>query len=1108
MNTRFLALIISILLVVGVAAPAESQLTAYYSKYDTISARSDSNTVIVWDGSDVLDFVTGGSLALSISASQVVTYSGALTVGVDDTGYDVTFYGASAGAYFLWDESADLLDLRGKTAEGAGTLRLTTGETTVVDGNVLGRVDFLAPLEASGTDAILVAASIIAEADDTFGAALNDADLVFALAESETAAERIRFSYDGSATAITTGAATTISTGGNNAMTLTSGTAAHTITAGDLTLYDDNNNADVSVKLGTSATEALTIQVLNGAANKSAESVNIVSSTAAGGANAGQITIGVDDATILTIDDSGINAVLGATTPAAATVTTLTASSGGSLTGTWTDLGTITTADINGGTVDGVTIGASSAPTVTDLGSVATADINGGTLDGVTIGGASAAAATVTTFTSTGIDDNATGEILQITDSGATVAGDFSATDLDGILGSNTAAAATVTTFTSTGIDDNATGEILQITDSGATVAGDFSATDLDGILGSNAPAAANVTTLSATGATSFLGAAGSIVHTVGQNGGGSTNQYYQMISEQYDAAETEGFQIMETFSNGTNNQIVIGGGSADYNAANLIYFYTGANDATRTGTSRMVIDGSGNVGIGTASPDGTLHVHTATCGSQTAASDYDDLTIENSGIGGISILTPAANNGAVVFGDPDGQTQGFLQYLHSSDAMQIGTSGAEAIRIDSSGNVGIGGSAPAALLDVRDGEFHLTDADVVHGLTVQAPTNTYGRFMPLSGTAGGLRIRGVSDTDVQGLHLNGVIGSTDPTDTYPAVYITGAKSNGTTSSAALGAAETVLQVINNTTELVTVLGSGNVGIGDTTPDATLDVEVADATGDGGYACTISNLDTDNGNGLYIKGGDDANVIALGVHAVGGQTLFHVKGNGDVTIGGNKTQDLAAVGTAWDDVCGDDFQNEGDWPIFDDRNDLEALMALRPSATRYDSTQQYRIIDDNTLPEWIKLRHDEDFKHVYREAKKVRHMVVTGRVDTMLAPGDSVLVDSVLVAAVDTTLKVGRDTVEVEDGILPVDTVIDTLSTVPAVAESSMVQKEGEIVRDPHTGNPWLSLKAMNAWALGSIKELNLKFEAYKDSMNAKAAERDARIATLEAKVAALEGGR
>ncbi len=66
-------------------------------------------------------------------------------------------------------------------------------------------------------------------------------------------------------------------------------------------------------------------------------------------------------------------------------------------------LGTIATqaansVDIDGGTVDGVTIGATAAPTVTDLGSVATCDINGGTIDGAVIGGAAPAAITGTTI--------------------------------------------------------------------------------------------------------------------------------------------------------------------------------------------------------------------------------------------------------------------------------------------------------------------------------------------------------------------------------------------------------------------------------------------------------------------------------------------------------------------------------------------------------------------------------------------------------------------------------------------------------------------------------------------------------------------------------------
>jgi len=41
--------------------------------------------------------------------------SGNVTIGVDDTGYDVKFFGATSGSYLLWDESADSLLLTDST---------------------------------------------------------------------------------------------------------------------------------------------------------------------------------------------------------------------------------------------------------------------------------------------------------------------------------------------------------------------------------------------------------------------------------------------------------------------------------------------------------------------------------------------------------------------------------------------------------------------------------------------------------------------------------------------------------------------------------------------------------------------------------------------------------------------------------------------------------------------------------------------------------------------------------------------------------------------------------------------------------------------------------
>ena len=132
----------------------------------------------------------------AVDIDGVVQVDNTITVGADGTGYDVKFFGDSAGAYGIYDESADAFEVRGATAAGAGLLKLTTGELTVVDGNKLGRIDFQAPLESDGTDSTAIAASIWAEADDTFSASVNNTDIVFALGKSEAAAEKFRFTAD------------------------------------------------------------------------------------------------------------------------------------------------------------------------------------------------------------------------------------------------------------------------------------------------------------------------------------------------------------------------------------------------------------------------------------------------------------------------------------------------------------------------------------------------------------------------------------------------------------------------------------------------------------------------------------------------------------------------------------------------------------------------------------------------------------------------------------------------------------------------------------------------------------------------------------------------
>jgi hypothetical protein len=59
-----------------------------------------------------------------------------VTVGVDDTGYDVKFFGATAGAYMLWDESADDLILGGAAGLSVNSTALVTGVLTTTAATV------------------------------------------------------------------------------------------------------------------------------------------------------------------------------------------------------------------------------------------------------------------------------------------------------------------------------------------------------------------------------------------------------------------------------------------------------------------------------------------------------------------------------------------------------------------------------------------------------------------------------------------------------------------------------------------------------------------------------------------------------------------------------------------------------------------------------------------------------------------------------------------------------------------------------------------------------------------------------------------------------------
>lgn len=96
----------------------------------------------------------------------------------------------------------------------------------------------------------------------------------------------------------------------------------------------------------------------------------------------------------------------------------------------------------------------------------------------------------------------------------------------------------------------------------------------------------------------------------------------------------------------------------------------------------RLILDSTGlfsfpnNVIFGSTSvtPDGNLHIHSGSAGSVAAASTADELIIESSGDGGISILAPDADTGFLVFGSPSGNEGARIGWTESGGSLEIGT--------------------------------------------------------------------------------------------------------------------------------------------------------------------------------------------------------------------------------------------------------------------------------------------------------------------------------------------------------------------------------------------------------------------------------------------------
>ena len=179
-----------------------------------------------------------------------------------------------------------------------------------------------------------------------------------------------------------------------------------------------------------------------------------------------------------------------------------------------------------------------------------------------------------------------------------------------------------------------------------------------------------------------------------------------------------------------------------------LVVNDTGANVDLRvegdTEANLLFVDASADkVGIGTSSPNYLLDVEAASGDSQMRLSSVGtgsgDDTLLRLQIGGTS-----ANN-YIYFGDNDDSNTGQIRYSHGSNFLSVHTNASEALRIDSSGRVGINETSPETLLHISNGDANDGPIILIEGSGQNAANNLLGgiNFKNLDSSGDGPTVTG-----------------------------------------------------------------------------------------------------------------------------------------------------------------------------------------------------------------------------------------------------------------------------------------------------------------------------------------------------------------------------
>ena len=595
-----------------------------------------TNTIIAQNSLSFMNGATSATnVSLALDSTPVLGVAGNFTI---DCSADITL-DADGGEVFFKDAAVTFM-----TASSTSGLTLQNPATNIAANDVLGVINFQAPNEGTGTDAILVAAGIAAVSEGDFSASNNATKLSFRTGASETATEKMSLSSGGN-----------LSFPDNGKVIFGAGD--------DLQIYHDGNNSRVEdtgtgglrligsnfVSLQSSSGEDKIVATSNGA-------VTLYHNNAA---KLATTSTGIDITGTTTTDGlviSGVAYIQSTTQPQLEI-----AYNSSNITGFYRSGGDFQIKNDNGSGTPETSIvlaedgavslyhdaSAKLATTSTGI------DITGtATMDGLTVDGASSGRVTLGTFTNA---TNAAG------------------------------------TEAALALRNQATGNAdvsLVASRLGANFGSDFYIETSDGVDGTNRKRL----NIAENGDISFYEDTGSTAKFFWDSsaeslGIGTTSPIYDLQVGSYGTDSDSTLALASTNSGTGSIRFGDGTSGVEANAGKISYDHSNNSMqfATGGGTERMRIDSSGRVGIGTTSPSGLL-----------------DLTTTS--ITSLDIQGGDGNSKNIIFRKTTGSAQQAKISAVGDDLRFTTGTTTERMRIDSSGNVLVGTTDSSVYNNSADG--------------------------------------------------------------------------------------------------------------------------------------------------------------------------------------------------------------------------------------------------------------------------------------------------------------------------------------------------------------------------------------------------------------------